>query len=655
MSESPKVQTEVSSLNNEDLNVKRACILQQISEIKEKFSPGFDLVKTHFLNKYDDFYSKLFLELKELDLKVNTAFKPDESIVNDYKKNVNQVLDKIYENQLINYQKFLSEMEILSSNLLEKISKENLDNIKNDVQQTINKYLKEQEEKKIEEEKRKKEEKIQYIKNIIKEENNIKKEIKPIIFNIDKKDIKVIELDGKSEDFNKKSQENMDNYNKIILKNISQYDIDLFFSKNTNNIISKKNSDNNDNNNIYYIKIENSNIENLDISKVFSDIIKLKIIESKISFNLEDKINFNNLQNLKLENVGLIDQNFNDLFDRIRSNENLRNNLVKLSVKNNKISYIDYKRGYADNILSSMIFYNLKELDLSYNKLFIFQNQIFNCLESIKLIDLTDNSMAFPQNISGLIKSAKIKKCLLLITRNLAIYKEPENIEYDNYLKEILPEIKYPIKNITFDNIFCGNLYKNILSLDFSFFKDSLNYLNLSNSQLNDKDLISLLNEKWIFPNIKTLILNANYLTEEFLYEISIDNKYKMDKLKRLELSENEIKCSNLDKFKKFLEYFKNLEILELKCTPFEKNVNQYFRKKIYQYRDPQNKKGCTEPFNEEDKKIEEILKENYLKDNTKLTIYILDLSTGKYTDQINQHYSFMMERLKVENKFPNK
>ena len=101
MSESPKVQTEVSSLNNEDLNVKRACILQQISEIKEKFSPGFDLVKTHFLNKYDDFYSKLFLELKELDLKVNTAFKPDESIVNDYKKNVNQVLDKIYENQLL--------------------------------------------------------------------------------------------------------------------------------------------------------------------------------------------------------------------------------------------------------------------------------------------------------------------------------------------------------------------------------------------------------------------------------------------------------------------------------------------------------------------------------------------------------------------------
>ena len=56
----------------------------------------------------------------------------------------------------------------------------------------------------------------------------------------------------------------------------------------------------------------------------------------------------------------------------------------------------------------------------------------------------------------------------------------------------------------------------------------------------NATDKLRIENEKWIFPNIKTLILNANYLTEEFLYEISIDNKYKMDKLKRLELSENE-------------------------------------------------------------------------------------------------------------------
>ena len=47
-------------------------------------------------------------------------------------------------------------MEILSSNLLEKISKENLDNIKNDVQQSINKYLKEQEEKKKRRRKKKK-------------------------------------------------------------------------------------------------------------------------------------------------------------------------------------------------------------------------------------------------------------------------------------------------------------------------------------------------------------------------------------------------------------------------------------------------------------------------------------------------------------------
>jgi len=75
---------------------------------------------------------------------------------------------------------------------------------------------------------------------------------------------------------------------------------------------------------------------------------------------------------LKLENIGLIDNNFNDLFDKIRTNEQIRKKLKIFSVKNNKISYIDYKRGYADNILSSMIFTNLEILDMSYNKLYLF-------------------------------------------------------------------------------------------------------------------------------------------------------------------------------------------------------------------------------------------------------------------------------------------
>jgi hypothetical protein len=208
-----------------------------------------------------------------------------------------------------------------------------------------------------------------------------------------------------------------------------------------------------------------------------------------------------------------------------------------------------------------MIFTKLEVLDMSYNRLYYFQNQIFNCLENIKFIDLTDNNISFSLHNIGLIKSAKIKNCLLLITRNLAILKENENIEYNKYLIDILPKINYPIKKIVFDNIFCGDLYKNIFDLDFSHFKETLKHLDLSNSQLHDNELISLFDNKWNFPNLKTLILNANYLTEEFIYKLSDNEKYKMDKLKFLRLSENQIKLSDLDKFIKFLDFFKNLEI----------------------------------------------------------------------------------------------
>lgn len=42
-----------------------------------------------------------------------------------------------------------------------------------------------------------------------------------------------------------------------------------------------------------------------------------------------------------------------------------------------------------------MTFTNLEILDMSYNRLYLFQNQIFNCLDSIKIIDLTNNNIVF--------------------------------------------------------------------------------------------------------------------------------------------------------------------------------------------------------------------------------------------------------------------
>ena len=575
-----------------ELNIARAQLLQQILDIKEKFYPKIDLMKTNFFNKYDDNCSNLSNQLKQFDIKMEKVF-GQEKEMEIFKKKVNQSLEKILENLNINIQKFYEQMETYTNNIVKIISHESLNELDDYANQLI---LKRENEKKIEEE-------------------------------------------------SIKSIGNLNDYDQIILKDFSKENLENIFNQ-SNNAINSTNE----------IIFKNCNLENLDMGKLFPNINKLKIKNSKLAFDIKNNFNMNNIEILKLENIGLIDNNFNDLFDKIRTNEQIRTKLKVFSVKNNKISFIDYKRGYADNILSSMIFTNLEILDFSYNKLYLFPNQIFNCLEKIKFIDLTDNNISFPQNIIGLIKSAKIKKCLLLLTRNLAILKEPENIEYNNYLKENLTKIDFPIRKIVLDNIFCGKLFNNIFDLDFSFFKNSLEYLDLSNSQLHDNDLISLFNnQKIYFSNLKKLYLVANYLTQEFLYNLSSDNKYLMDNLTTLRLSENEIKCTDVTKFKKFLEFFKNLISLELKCTPFEKNVNQYFRKKIIQSYDPENKKGYTKPLDEDEKKVEEILSGHYLQNTTKIWINILDLNGGKYTEKIVQSFPELIERINVENKFPYK
>ena len=675
----PKIQYN-NNATPKDLNLERATLKTQITDIREKFPPILDKIRGNFLNKYEDRCSELFKLLNQFNIKMDKYFKSSQEII-DFGKIVNTKLENIVQNLTISMQKCSEQIEILFNNLLEFLSKENLNDVEDYTRQMIEKKEKELEiekenRRKLEEEKKKKEEEEK--KHLEQETTN--EDIKTNV------EIKSIELDGNNnKENNIKLIENLNEFNQIILKDMSKEHLEFLFSK---DIPEKKTENYNDysieinkklikndekfmrkqtftpggyiniedeeisNNSIINIIFKNSNLENLNISKLFPKLNKLKIKDSKISFDIGNKFNLNNLQSLKLENIGLIDTNFNEIFDKLRNNKSIRNHLKIFSVKNNKISFIDYKKGYADNILSAMIFTKLEVLDMSYNRLYYFQNQIFNCLENIKFIDLTDNNISFSLHNIGLIKSAKIKNCLLLITRNLAILKENENIEYNKYLIDILPKINYPIKKIVFDNIFCGDLYKNIFDLDFSHFKETLKHLDLSNSQLHDNELISLFDNKWNFPNLKTLILNANYLTEEFIYKLSDNEKYKMDKLKFLRLSENQIKLSDLDKFIKFLDFFKNLEILELKCTPFESSVNSYFKKRVVQLLDPENKKGLKQPLNEEEKKIDKILTENYLKEKKKLKIHILDLSGGKYTDKINQNLPELTERLNIENKF---
>ena len=86
-----------------------------------------------------------------------------------------------------------------------------------------------------------------------------------------------------------------------------------------------------------------------------------------------------------------------------------------------------------------------------------------------------------------------------------------------------------------------------------------------------------------------------------------------------------------------------------------ESKENQYLRKKVIKHYDPKNVKFREHNYNEDEKIIDEILENNYLENNTNVTIYILDLINTKYTNHICTLFKNILKRLNMENKFPSK
>ena len=671
--------------DKEEFDKNRNRIVNQIYNVKQTFSYGLKNIEIHFLNSYDIYLQNLDTKLKECDALIQQHIESQNIKSKGYSQ-INLLLQQMLEEKISNITKYINDVSNHTQKLLDfsaqdDFSKAN-DIIKTMIQEQINEKQREEENRKIKENelKQKSNEDILINKpmkeNIIKNTNqgNMKIEINgeidineninlidslknlnctKIVFKKIKKEYLQLLL-SQSNTF-KNIFHNKKDENEIIKRVGSVYSMGGEAAPDVNNIpINKIILPENEINKIKDISILDSNFEDINLSEIFPFLENIKIINTKLSYNMAEKLNLEKLEVLRLEGIGLINENFNALFNKIRKNEIMRKNLRIFSVKDNNISFLDYRKGYADNILKEMTFNNLEVLDMSYNKLYLFQNQIFNSLEKIKLIDLTNNNIAFPTNLTDLFKASKTKKCLVLMSNNLAILKEKSNIEYNQYLIQILPEINYPIKKITLDNIFCNNSFQDIFQIDIGKFKTSLEYLDLSNGQLEDKNLISLLNEKWDFPNLKTFILESNHLTEGFIYSLVNKNynfQNKLSKLKILNLSDNKINCSNVDLFKQFLESFKNLRILELKCTPIEVCINQFYRKKVMKFYDPDNKKQFEHAFNENEKKIEQILENNYLKENTQITISILDLINIKYTKIISAHYPHLLDRISMVNK----
>ena len=410
--------------------------------------------------------------------------------------------------------------------------------------------------------------------------------------------------------------------------------------------------------NLEEIVVKNCQIDNkleINYSSIFPIIKKLTIKNSKLPYDISANLNFNFMTHLILENIGLIDDNFNSIFMQIRSNRLLKNNLKYISFKNNNIGLFEPSKGIDQNKLEEELgLNNLEVLDLSNNRIFFMSIQMINALKKIKLIDFTNNGIIFPSRYSSYLSAGKKVLFLILLTKNYALLNSHNKEEYINYLFEVIPKINYGFNSISLINLYSGKFYEKMKTLNLSKFSDTLVDLDISYGNINDKDLTVLLKGNLALPNLKNLNLAKNKLTDNIL-DILLEGNYqeKFSKLKSLNLSSNQIVFKKAERYQTFFEKFKSLKLFEIKQTAFELSLNNYTRTIINRYYENERYKMYKTNFSNEDLEIQKIMENNkYLVNKTNVTICVYDTNNHKYIAKIKKFYPEMLERINFETRF---
>ena len=405
--------------------------------------------------------------------------------------------------------------------------------------------------------------------------------------------------------------------------------------------------------NLEEIKFKNCQID-IRYSDIFPLIKKLTIKNCKIPYNISKTLHFNFLTHLILEDLNLNDDNFHDLFELIKSNSFLKNNLQLISLKNNNIGLIDPCKGLDDDAIAEGLgLSNLEILDLSNNKIFFITFQMIDALKKIKLVDLTNNGIVFPTRYSLYLTAGKKNLFLVLLTKNYALLNDINKEEYINYLFEVIPKINYEFKSLSLVNLYVGKFYDKMKTLNLSKFNNSLIELDISFGNINDKDLSDLLKNNLNLNNLKKLNLSKNKLTEKIIDIFTENFDSQFSKLKYLYLSGNKLLFKKAINYQNFFEKFKSLKLFQAKQTPFELSLNNYTRTIINRYYENERYKTFKTNFTNEDLEVEKIVQnDKYLQKKTNVTICVFDVNNYKYISKIKKFYPEMLERINFEMRF---
>ena len=428
--------------------------------------------------------------------------------------------------------------------------------------------------------------------------------------------------------------------------------------KEENKIEENKKEENKIEEEIYLEKIIFNNCKiDIDFGSIFPLIKNITLKNCKLPYDLSSKLNFNYLTDLILENIGLIDDNIQSLFNLIKKNNSLKNTLKKISLRNNNISIFDPCKGMIDvksKIEEILGLSNLEILDLSNNKLVFIGSKIMHALDKIKLINLTNNNIVFPSVYTSFIKMSKKKSFLVLLTKNYALINHKNREEYIDYLLNILPKIDYGLDTISLINLYTSQFYEKMKPINLCKYNNTLIELDISYGSFKDSDLKNLFKSNFALENLKYLNLSKNKLTDKFL-DILVENDFpnQFSKLKKLDLSGNMLQFKQAINYQNFFEKYKALKLFVVKNTPFELSINNYTKTIINRYYEMERNKKYKTNFSNEDLEIQKIVENNnYLVNNTKVTISLIDVNNYKYVSKVKKYFPAILERIDFETRY---
>ena len=321
-------------------------------------------------------------------------------------------------------------------------------------------------------------------------------------------------------------------------------------------------------------KIEMNNLKNLEKLKIKKcvNLLNTNIYESLLN-------NSNNLKIIKLEYSQLTDKSFNEFISKIAKINSLIKSIKYLSFSHNYLSSITLK-------IKKCTFENLEMLDFSSNNIYNFSSNNFRILPRLKVLDLSDNNINNNLLFEGILKSKKnnLINFIAFMSKNIFLYNVNDNNQkYIKYLNTNLPDLDYNLKKINLSFLYNQYNHEEISKLLFSpSIKISLVKLNLSFCGLKDAYISKFFSNNFDLLNLKNLNLHNNFLSINFFSLFEDKNKLILiDKLEKIDLSFNSLKCENKDDLEKmniFIENHKFLKVLKLQnnniLNIFKKNEN---------------------------------------------------------------------------------